>query len=97
MRSDDGGTARGMSRRELVGAALAGGVAVAAGGTGGDTTGGPVLSLPAGGCSIAETTVAEFQVALMLGKVTSRTLCEGYLARIAAAEPTLRAVVETNP
>jgi amidase len=86
-----------MSRREVVGAALAGGVAIAAGASGGDSTGGPVLSLPAGGCGIAETSVAEFQVALMLGKITSRTLCEGYLARIAAAEPTLRAVIETNP
>lgn len=97
MRSDKSGDARGMSRRELAAAALAGGVAAAAGASRGDATGVPVLSLPTGGCGIAETSLAELQVALMLGKVTSRTLCEGYLARIAAAEPTLRAVIETNP
>ncbi len=58
-------------------------------------------SVPAGagaaGVELEEATVAELQEAMSAGRATSRTLVEGYLARIARLDPALRSVLEVNP
>jgi amidase len=58
-------------------------------------------SVPAGagsvGLELEEATVAELQEAMSAGRATSRTLVEGYLARIARLDPALRSVLEVNP
>jgi amidase len=46
---------------------------------------------------LEEATVAELQEAMSGGRATSRTLVEGYLARIARLDPALRSVLEVNP
>ncbi|HEY7724910.1 MAG TPA: amidase [Anaeromyxobacteraceae bacterium] len=46
---------------------------------------------------IEEATVAELQGAMAAGRFTGRELVEAYLARIAAVDPKLHAVLEANP
>ena len=55
---------------------------------------------PPGGFELNETSVAQLQEAMTAGRYTSRRLVELYLQRIAridAAGPRLRSVIETNP
>jgi amidase len=47
--------------------------------------------------ALEEATVAELQAAMQGGEFTARALTEAYLARIAALDPQLRAVLEVNP
>lgn len=50
--------------------------------------------------ALAEMTIAQLQDGMKSGKLTSRSITQAYLGRIAAmdrAGPTLRAVLETNP
>ena len=44
-----------------------------------------------------EATIAQLQTAMAAGSLTSRELTSGYLERIAAMNPLLHAVIETNP
>jgi amidase len=46
---------------------------------------------------IEEATVAELQGAMAAGRLSGRRLVEAYLARIAAIDPKLHSVLETNP
>jgi amidase len=90
---------RGVSRRQLLRASVASGIVAA---TGGVSVGGASLSdgratppVPPG--PFDEATVAELQASLSAGKLTSRALCEAYLARVAAVDGMLRSVIEVNP
>ncbi|HVN30655.1 MAG TPA: amidase family protein, partial [Thermoanaerobaculaceae bacterium] len=100
-RRDRRGQQKGMNRRELLRAGVAGGIAVAAAtGAGvGATTEAPASSaVPA--FEFEEATVAELQAAMRSGKQTARSLAEAYLARIEAADqhgPALGSVIEVNP
>ena len=83
-----------LSRREFVAAATAAGAA---------------LALPALPAALARTvqdgapieldeiTIAGLQDAMRSGTMTSRAICEAYLARIAGRNDALHAVLETNP
>src|SRR5712691_1595235 len=46
---------------------------------------------------LEELTLAQLQDAMRTGARTSRSICAAYLARIAALDPKLHAVLETNP
>jgi amidase len=46
---------------------------------------------------VDEATVADLQAAMASGGLASRALTETYLARIAAVDPTLHSILETNP
>ena len=50
--------------------------------------------------ALEETTIAQLQDGMKAGRLTARSVTQGYLDRIAALDrqgPTLRAVLETNP
>lgn len=47
--------------------------------------------------TVVETDISAMQAALLAGELTSRQLCEMYLARISRLNPRLHAVIETNP
>ena len=46
---------------------------------------------------VVETDIHAIQAAMAAGALTSRRVTEAYLARISRLNPTLRAVIETNP
>ena len=46
---------------------------------------------------LEELSVAQLQEAMRAGRHTARSICAAYLARIAELDPTLHAVIETNP
>lgn len=90
-----------MDRRELLKLGLLG---TAAAVTGGNAAAAPAAATDAGAAPAAfpwaNLSLRELQAALTAGKVTSRALCEQYLARIEALNakgPELRAILETNP
>jgi amidase len=91
----------GMSRRELLQAGVAGGIAMAAGAAAGMQTGAGVASpaaVPA--FELEEATIADLQAAMRSGEHTARALTEAYLTRIEAVDrggPTLTSVIEINP
>lgn len=66
-------------------------------------TGTAVAALPAaasaagGGGGIEETSIAELRRRMQAGEATARQITEAYLERIDRLNPTLRAVIETNP
>jgi amidase len=90
-----------MSRRELLRASVAGGIAVAAGATVGVRRGAAETAaavVPA--FELEETTITELQAAMKSGRHTARSLTEAYLARIEAVDqrgPALTSVIEVNP
>ena len=95
------GTRRGngMSRRELLHAGVAGGLAVAAG-----RVVPAAVREPAGPAPVAaapfeleEATIAQLQAEMGAGTHTARSLAEAYLGRIEAIDPSLRSVIEVNP
>src|SRR5205823_2008412 len=47
--------------------------------------------------ALEESTIAQLRDAMRSGARTSRSICAAYLARIAALDPKLHAVLETNP
>jgi amidase len=77
-----------------VGGAVAIAMGLLAAHTGSAADRAPALAPPFG---YEEATVAELQAAQTGGKLTARALTEGYLARIAALNPKLHAVIEVNP
>src|SRR5437867_586869 len=48
-------------------------------------------------CDLEELTIAQLQDAMRTGARTSRSICAAYLARIAALDSKVHAVLETNP
>jgi amidase len=93
----------GMSRRDLLQAGVAGGIAVAAGSALGVRAGAEPAPAPAPAVPVfelEEATIAELQAGMQKGRHTARSLAEAYLARIELVDrngPTLRSVIEVNP
>jgi amidase len=50
-----------------------------------------------GGFQFVEATIPQLQAAMVAGELTARDLVQGYLKRIQSLNPTLHAVIETNP
>src|SRR5215471_1316119 len=50
-----------------------------------------------GGFQFVEATIPQLQAAMAAGELTTRDLVQGYLKRIQSLNPTLHAVIETNP
>jgi amidase len=89
-----------MSRRELIQAGVAGGIAALASTAQGAQ--GPSAGTDAGvpAFDLEEATLADLQESLRSGRHTARSLTEAYLARIDALErggPMLASVIEVNP
>jgi amidase len=59
--------------------------------------GGAERDVPRGDFDVQELTIAQLQDAMRMGSQTSRSICAAYLARIAALDGKLHAVLETNP
>ncbi len=83
-----------MTRRALIGAGVAGGAALVAGGL-------PSLWAPPAAAGTAsepwiEASIPELQRMMASGQLTSRSLTLGYLNRIDSLNPLLGAVIETN-
>jgi amidase len=98
--SDEGGSASRLTRRALLGGAFALGALSCAHGPG-NAVSPPAASGPGrgpqAGFELEELTLAQLQEGLASGRWTARSLTQAYLARIAELEPTLQAVIETNP
>jgi amidase len=88
-----------LTRRTFIELGAAGVVAVAAGGVGatGSAAASRLGSSEAHGEPFVEADVMELQRMMQTGELTSRELTEGYLARIRRFNPTLNAIIETNP
>ncbi len=82
--------ATGTTRRDLVKTALVVGAATAASGAARSAVSDPPFEL-------AEATVADLQQAMAEGRHTASSLTAAYLARIAAVDGELKAVIELNP
>jgi amidase len=93
--------ARGMSRRDLLQAGVAGGIAAAANlamPSAQALAAAPVAQVPA--FDLEEATIASLQAAMRSGAHTARSLTEAYLERIEAVEragPRLASVIELSP
>src|SRR5438309_5559823 len=83
-----------ISRRSFLGTTAAGGAAVL---TGGLATLFKESALAGSSFSFVEVTIPQLQAAMTNGQLTSRDLVLGYLKRIQSLNPTLHAVIETNP
>jgi amidase len=101
-RARTGSTTVGVSRRELLQAGAAAGVAVAAGamlpaaGAAGEPVA-PPLALEVPRFDLEEMTIAELQAGMQAGRWTSRSVTDAYLDRVAAVDGSLRSVIEVNP
>src|SRR6184192_2811296 len=83
-----------ISRRSFLGTTAAGGAAVL---TGGLATLFKESALAGSSFSFVEATIPQLQAAMTNGQLTSRDLVLGYLKRMQSLNPTLHAVIETNP
>src|SRR5438105_4639063 len=83
-----------ISRRSFLGTTAAGGAALL---TGGLATLFKESALARSSFSFVEATIPQLQAAMTNGQLTSRDLVLGYLKRIQSLNPTLHAVIETNP
>jgi amidase len=81
----------------FLGAGAAGGAALLAGGWPALLHAAPQKAARAAGGSWVDATIPQLQAMMTAGKLTSRELTQGYLARIASLNPLLHAVIETNP
>ncbi|HET9369432.1 MAG TPA: amidase family protein [Vicinamibacterales bacterium] len=94
-RSDSSSSVPGFTRRAFLGASAAGGALL--------WSRGLDAFVPAGGNALAgdapflEKTIPQLQAMMASGALTSLELTRGYIDRIAALNPVLRAVVEINP
>jgi amidase len=87
---------RGITRRAFLGTGIGGGAALIYGGFGSRlATASPAPPAPVG--PWIEATIPQLQDMMSSGGLTSRELTLGYLKRIAALNPTIHAVIETNP
>jgi amidase len=86
---------RQLSRRKFLGATAAGGAALLAGGVGSAV----LAKKPSVDESAPwfEASITEIQALMASGELTSRELTMAYLRRIQSLNPTLHAVIETNP
>jgi amidase len=94
--SDNSSESHGITRRSFLGTTAAGSAALLTGGLG------SLFRTDASAAGIAdslfvEATIPQLQALLAAGQLTSRQLVMGYLSRIAAHNPLLHAVIETNP
>src|SRR5437660_1927831 len=83
-----------ISRRSFLGTTAAGGAALL---TGGLATLFKETALAGSSFSFLEARIPQLQAAMTNGQLTSRDLVLGYLKRIQSLNPTLHAVIETNP
>ena len=83
-----------ITRRAFLGTTAAGGAALL---TGGLATLFKETALGGGSFPFVEATIPQLQAAMTNGQLTSRDLVLGYLKRIQSLNPTLHAVIETNP
>ena len=83
-----------ITRRAFLGTTTAGGAALLTGGLASlfKSTATAASTFP-----WSEATIPQLQAAMASGQLTSRALTLGYLERIAALNPQLHAVIETNP
>jgi len=83
-----------MTRRSFIGSTAAGGAAWLTGGLASlfneNARGGT-------GFPFVEATIMQLQAAMVAGQLSARELVQGYLNRIQQLNPTLHAVIETNP
>lgn len=88
-----------LTRRTFIELGAAGVVAVAAGGVGATSSAAASRSNGAKRHDepFVEADVMELQRLMSTGELTSRELTKGYLARIRRLNPTLNAIIETNP
>jgi amidase len=84
----------GISRRTFLGAGVASGAALLAGGLGSLI---PAKAVAGTDALWIEKTIPELQALMASGALTSLELTRGYIHRIAALNPLLRAVIEINP
>ena len=85
---------RGFSRRDFLAAGATSGAVML---TGGFASVLRTPTLAAAGVPVLEAGIARLQAAMASGQLTSRALVLAYLERIASLNPTLHAVIETNP
>jgi len=90
------GPSRGVSRRTFLGAGAAAGAALAAGNWPSLLQAAVTRPIPYAEAPWIEATIPQLQSLMTAGKLTSRELVQGYLARIEALNPLLHAVIETN-
>src|SRR5216110_1508260 len=83
-----------ISRRSFLGTTAAGSAALL---TGGLATLFKETALGGSSFPFVEATIPELQAAITNGQLTSRDLVLGYLKRMQSLNPTLHAVIETNP
>src|SRR4051812_11801835 len=97
----DGSPQRGLSRRRFLAATAAGGAATLLGGPAALAARPSHSFVRAAkadtGAVWFEKSIPELQALMRSGHLTSRELTKAYLHRIAALNPTLHAVIETNP
>src|SRR5438067_5704764 len=91
---DKSNVEHGISRRQFLGTSAASGAAV--------LTGGLTLLVPKAGSGktsfqFVEATIPQLQAAMASGQLSSKDLVMGYLQRIQSLNPTIHAVIETNP
>ena len=90
---------RRLSRRRFLAATAAGGAAVLAGGSASLAAPppGPNRRVADEDAAWFEASIPELQALMASGELSSRQLTQAYLRRIAALDPTLHSVIETNP
>src|SRR6202043_1836012 len=83
-----------ISRRSFLGTTAAGSAALL---TGGLATFFKESALGGSNFPFVEATISQLQAAMTNGQLTRKDLVQGYLNRIKQLNPTLHAVIETNP
>src|SRR5205085_786012 len=91
---DKSNVEHGVSRRQFLGTSAASGAALL---TGGLTSLLPKAASAKTTFPFVEATIPQLQAAMASGQLSSRDLVMGYLDRIRSLNPTLHAVIETNP
>ena len=83
-----------MTRRSFIGSTAAGGAALLSGGLASlfNKSASAGTSFP-----FVEASIMQLQAAMVAGQLSARELVQGYLNRIQQLNPTLHAVIETNP
>ena len=84
-----------MSRRIFLAATAAGSAALLPGGL--SSLFRAAAAVAGSNFQFVEKTIPELQAAMVAGQITARELVLGYLDRIQQLNPTLHAVIETNP
>src|SRR5260221_1166949 len=83
-----------MTRRGFIGTTAAGGAALL---TGGLTSLFPGSASAGTDFPVVEASIMQLQAAMAAGQLSARELVQGYLNRVQQLNPTLHAVIETNP